>query len=230
MVSEAGAGSHSFSRSQHSRRSRQGSGAPQRHCGHWRRSQSKAQGHLVFTCEDAPRCTPRRQHPWQPRGPPPQLQPAGGADEQHPWRPRGLSLQPAGGANGQMARAAAERSTHSKGDHVPLSSHATFKMKFKSSTKTGLQSGCLGEPQRGLWGSFRLARFPNEVWPAHREGCTFSGSCAVQTSTSVLRAGDTLGTPTASHQEHGSPRSGRLCAHRNEGLGAEVSLPTPTVS
>ena len=32
---------------------------------------------------------------------PPQLQPAGGADEQHPWRPRGLSLQPAGGADEQ---------------------------------------------------------------------------------------------------------------------------------
>lgn len=56
----------------------------------------------------------------------------------------------------------------------------------------------------------------------------FSGSCAVQTSTSVLRAGDTLGTPMANHLEQGSPRSGRLCAHRNAGLRSEVSLPTLT--
>lgn len=110
-------------------------------------------------------------------------------------------LQPAGGADGQMVWAATVRSAHSKGDHDPFSSYTTFKMKFKSSTKIGLQSRCLGEPQRGLWGSFHLALFPNEVLPAHREGCMFSGSCAVQTSTSVLRAGDTLGTPTASHQE-----------------------------
>ena len=64
------------------------------------------------------------------------VQPAGGADEQHPWRPQGPPLQLAGG----YGAAAAVRKAHSKGDHDPFSSHATFQMNFKSSTKTGLQS------------------------------------------------------------------------------------------
>ena len=64
------------------------------------------------------------------------VQPAGGADEQHPWRPQGPPLQPAGG----YGAAAAVRKAHSKGDHDPFSSHATFQMNFKSSTKTCLQS------------------------------------------------------------------------------------------